>query len=97
MIRDIFLVICLVAGWYILRRERLTKYQIAYRNGYLKSDHWQDGLRKKLKQAGYKCEICHKKTKLDIHHLTYIRLGDERLGDLQALCRSCHRKEHNEK
>jgi len=97
VIRDAFLVLCLVAGWYILRRERLTSYQIAYRNGYLRSDHWQEVRRKKLKQAGYKCEACGQKVKLDIHHLTYERLGKERLSDLQALCRSCHVKAEKRK
>jgi len=97
LIRDAFLILCLLTGWYILRRERLTPQQIEYRNGYLRSEHWQEVRKRKLKQAGYACEICHKKTKLDIHHLTYIRLGNERLDDLQALCRSCHVKEEKRK
>jgi len=91
-VKDLLLVLCLLVGWYILRRERLTPQQIEYRNGYLRSEHWQEVRRKKLKQAGYKCEACGQKVKLDIHHLTYERLGKERLSDLQALCRPCHRK-----
>jgi len=96
-VKDVFLVLCLLAGWYILRRERLTKYQVAYREGYLQSAHWQEVRKRKLKQAGYKCEACGAKVKLDIHHLTYQRLGKERLSDLQALCRSCHRKAESKK
>ena len=30
----------------------------------------------------------------DVHHLTYERLGKERLDDLQALCRKCHEQKH---
>ena len=97
MVQDIFLTLCLLTGWYVLRREKLTRYQIAYRNGYLQSDHWQEVRRRKLKQAGYKCEACGEKTKLDIHHKTYERLGKERLDDLQALCRPCHVKAEKRK
>ena len=97
VIRDALLVACLLAGWYILRREKLTRYQIAYRDGYLQSDHWQEVRKRKLKQAGYKCEACGEKVKLDIHHLTYERLGKERLDDLQALCRDCHVKAEKRK
>lgn len=32
--------------------------------------------------------------RLDAHHLTYDRLGDERQSDIVALCRSCHAHEH---
>jgi 5-methylcytosine-specific restriction endonuclease McrA len=31
---------------------------------------------------------------VEVHHLTYERLGEERLTDLVALCRSCHEREH---
>lgn len=30
------------------------------------------------------------------HHMTYERLGEERMGDLAALCSICHVKIHNE-
>jgi len=31
---------------------------------------------------------------LEVHHLTYDRLGDERMDDLEVLCPDCHRKAH---
>lgn len=46
------------------------------------------------KYANFTCNRC--KTKfhpgaLDVHHLTYDRLGNERPSDLQVLCRAkCH-------
>ena len=44
-----------------------------------------------LKRAGGFCEACGKKTRcLEVHHLTYKRLGRERDEDLQAVCRPCH-------
>lgn len=32
--------------------------------------------------------------RLEVHHLTYERLGCERYGDLIVLCSDCHRREH---
>lgn len=31
---------------------------------------------------------------LDVHHVTYARLGQELPEDLEVLCRSCHDKRH---
>ena len=30
----------------------------------------------------------------EVHHLTYERIGKERLNDLQALCGKCHKQQH---
>jgi hypothetical protein len=32
---------------------------------------------------------------LDVHHLTYVRFGHERLEDLLTLCRPCHDAAHD--
>jgi 5-methylcytosine-specific restriction endonuclease McrA len=91
-LKDFLMFLSLSIVWFLLRREKLTKRQVAYREGYLKSEHWQEVRKEKLKQAGYKCERCGAKESLDIHHLHYRTLGHERMSDLQALCRSCHQK-----
>lgn len=36
-------------------------------------------------------------SRLQVHHLTYIRLGNEDLSDLQVLCLGCHRRRHPNK
>jgi 5-methylcytosine-specific restriction endonuclease McrA len=77
------------------RRAPSRKTVRAYRK-YLKSAHW------KRKKAEFKaserwtgkCERCESTKRLQIHHLTYERLGAERLEDLIALCRECHKKAH---
>lgn len=61
---------------------------------YLKTDEWQEKRRAALLNAGYRCELCHERKPLDVHHLTYDRRGYERPSDLQALCRDCHEAEH---
>ena len=57
---------------------------------YLASDAWQRKRYAVLRRAGYRCERCGWAGPLDVHHLTYARFGREDLGDLRALCRSCH-------
>ena len=47
-----------------------------------------------LKKAGHKCSICGETENLNVHHLTYARVGCEKLSDLEVLCRGCHENEH---
>lgn len=62
---------------------------IGYVN-YLKSKHWML-LRTKLIQNHPYCEVCESTEKpLQLHHLTYSRLGRERDSDLVPLCNDCH-------
>jgi 5-methylcytosine-specific restriction endonuclease McrA len=47
-----------------------------------------------LEAAGFRCRVCNHDGRgdaIEVHHRTYANLGDEQLGDLTALCRTCHR------
>jgi len=64
---------------------------------YLRTTHWSV-MRKKIK-AKYKgkCACCGFTAKdeiMHVHHLTYERVGKERLTDLVLLCESCHKHVH---
>ena len=61
---------------------------------YLKSPEWNDKRKKALFNAGYRCERCKKAKPLQVHHLTYERIFNERIEDLQALCFDCHKWVH---
>jgi hypothetical protein len=70
---------------------------------YLKSSQWQARRERELRRAGRRCEKCGTAATrtakgnwagLNVHHLTYERLGNETPGDLIVLCRSCHEQEH---
>lgn len=61
---------------------------------YLHSKSWQRRARACRKRAGYRCQVCKRKAKLQAHHLTYERLGHEKPTDLMALCSQCHRRVH---
>lgn len=61
---------------------------------YLQSPHWQAFRQWTLEARGHRCERCHRKDGLNVHHLTYERRGHERLDDVVVLCLGCHRREH---
>jgi 5-methylcytosine-specific restriction endonuclease McrA len=75
---------------------RRCKYE-----GYLRSPTWARKRQEKLLQANYICDRCGYsgltdpiQIPLDVHHLTYERLGAEWMSDLEVLCRNCHQREH---
>ena len=62
---------------------------------YLKTKHWNDIRKYKLKSAKYTCQKCNgMNTKLHVHHKTYENRGHESIYDLIVLCEICHKKEH---
>lgn len=69
---------------------------------YLQSEHWQR-VRSKYKQRSRKtrkdkritCKLCSSFKPIDVHHLTYARVGRELAGDVMGLCRSCHNLAHD--
>jgi 5-methylcytosine-specific restriction endonuclease McrA len=62
---------------------------------YLLTRHWERKRRLAIERAGYRCEKCGFRYFLEVHHLTYERLGCEQPEDLMALCRTCHRGQHS--
>lgn len=62
---------------------------------YLRSSHWHEYRKQQYRRAGYKCENCKATNEpLQVHHLTYERLGCEEKGDTVVLCQGCHREAH---
>jgi hypothetical protein len=57
---------------------------------YYASSEWLYTRRQKFNEVGHRCERCGRRGLLDVHHVTYENLYDERMEDLQVLCRSCH-------
>ncbi len=60
---------------------------------YLASREWALKKRAVWKRSRGICERCKVGPYQETHHLTYERLGCERLEDLQALCIPCHEYE----
>jgi 5-methylcytosine-specific restriction endonuclease McrA len=66
---------------------------------YLRSPKWRRKRKDRLQIDGHACQKCgatSKQYRLEVHHLTYERLSDERMEDLQTLCVLCHPFETSE-
>lgn len=66
-------------------------------NAYLKSDHWLHTRTDAIIRAGGRCERCNVmpiNESLQVHHLTYERIGEELPTDLMVLCSTCHMSIH---
>lgn len=63
---------------------------------YLQSRHWQAFRLKALRHYGKKCHLCGTKEVpyFHVHHLTYERVGEEKLSDVVVLCEECHNEVH---
>jgi hypothetical protein len=61
---------------------------------YLTTEHWRKTRERKLAQVDNCCENCPRVDSLEVHHLTYVRLGEELTEDLRVLCPICHREAH---
>ena len=64
---------------------------------YLKSPHWLATRKDAMNYHGHKCADCGATGLLEVHHLTYERLGCEKMKDLLVLCGTCHRIRHEDK
>lgn len=66
-------------------------------NEYIRSHpHWQAVRKARFEFDNGQCVICHKSlTIYETHHVSYDRLGHERLRDVLTMCPSCHTVFHN--
>lgn len=61
---------------------------------YLDSPAWAEKRTEALALAENLCAECGRDCDLQVHHMTYARVGDEEQCDLQVLCERCHRERH---
>jgi hypothetical protein len=61
---------------------------------YLKTEEWQRTRLDAIERARGACEKCGSGEKLQVHHITYERRGEELPEDLIVLCKKCHKNEH---
>lgn len=65
---------------------------------YMRSEEWQEKRQAVLRRDKYRCQWTGKSARpgdhLNVHHLTYIRVGCEDLADLITVCRSAHAAHH---
>lgn len=61
---------------------------------YLQTPEWRRRRDERIRAVGRQCQRCAARRDLQVHHLSYERLGDEWDTDLEVLCRSCHENHH---
>ena len=64
---------------------------------YIKGEKFKELKIERLKLDEYKCQICFKKVDektSHCHHITYLRVLNEKISDLSTLCPCCHKKLH---
>ena len=85
------------------RKEHEIQYQLNLNKlkalpyiEYLQTPHWIKLRDEHLRRSKYRCQICNKNGKLNVHHRTYERRGEEDYKDLVTLCEDCHTLFHNQ-
>jgi len=73
-----------------LRAELIALLRSLPYADYLRTSHWQAVRALAVRRALRTCQLCDAEGSLEIHHRTYVRLGEERPEDLVAVCRPCH-------
>jgi hypothetical protein len=61
---------------------------------YLNTPEWK-AIRMEIISVKKCCERCKSTYRLEVHHKSYRNLFNEGLNDLELLCNTCHKKEHN--
>ena len=89
------LFIVIVSLLYFFSSWRDTQFSKQDKKDYMRSEKWKQKRKLVLQRDGYCCMDCLSGDQLEVHHITYKRLGNEKLSDLATVCRSCHQKIHN--
>jgi 5-methylcytosine-specific restriction endonuclease McrA len=64
-------------------------------SAYIHSDEWNDRREAYLHYYCNRCRGCLSiERPLQLHHLTYERIGREEIEDCQILCKRCHQRRH---
>jgi hypothetical protein len=62
---------------------------------YLLSPHWLAFKDRFFAARKRRCFACRKRQGIELHHITYNRIGAERLDDVVPLCGRCHDRVHH--
>lgn len=76
------------------KQRHIAKLRDMPYDEYLKTDHWLHVREAALERDGYRCRLCNSTERLNVHHRTYERRGEELPGDLTTLCQPCHESFH---
>lgn len=75
-------------------QQRIIKLRTMPYEQYLQTPEWAVKRDQALERDGHRCRACNSEEKLNVHHRTYARRGNEDLNDLTTLCQPCHEHFH---
>jgi hypothetical protein len=81
-------------GFWVVECPKYKKSKDFYKL-YLQTDLWKATRRKRIELDGFRCVQCGSPINLNVHHITYDRLGCEDMEDLVTLCEKCHERLHH--
>lgn len=75
--------------------SRLDELRAMPYREYLRTPEWRETRGAALVRSGHACSLDAAHTdRLEVHHRSYDRLGEERADDVIVLCHDCHRIHH---
>ena len=80
---------------HVRQEARLQELKDMPYREYLRSQEWAKTRERALRLAGFRCRVCNGSSRLNVHHRSYERLGEEWDSDLTVLCKGCHGTFHN--
>lgn len=73
---------------------KFTNSNYAKYLNHLQSPYWKNIRKEVLERDNKSCQKCLVAPAEDVHHLTYLNFGNEKLEDLVSFCRNCHHSTH---
>lgn len=77
------------------KRRKMQKRRFEKYSKYLDSKEWLKRKKDYYSKHPKECAICRTKQDIDLHHMSYRNLGNERDSDLVPLCHPHHEEYHN--
>ena len=62
---------------------------------YINSEAWNKRRQLILERDNHICKYCNKNSATQVHHLSYLNLGNESDFELLSVCSSCHKIIHD--
>jgi 5-methylcytosine-specific restriction endonuclease McrA len=72
----------------------MTKKPFVDYTKHINSERWERRRLRAIDEVGGACQMCGSTDRIQVHHLNYDNLGNEKPEDLLVVCRQCHRKVH---
>jgi len=91
------IIISLIYSEYLTSNRELgaKRYKKTDYSSYMQSPKWQEIREIRLFVDSNKCQSCGNGEQLQVHHITYKRLGNEDIDDLVTVCKQCHKELHD--